>query len=140
VVRFTYLGAAFVALAAAALGLSVSWSEGVSYHLPYSSVSYDVKDAKRSFAGQGIKLIVGSRSPGVIDLHDARNVVEVTVFGDPDIVRKTGFQDLTHTADCAVAGHLALHWRANVRAIVNCDLVRTDARWIARMDRALATL
>jgi hypothetical protein len=140
VVRLTYLGAAFLALAAAALGLSVSWSEGDSYRLPYSTVSYGVKDAKRSFAGQGINLVVGSRSTGMVDLHDARNVVEVTVFGDPGVVRKTGFQDLTHAADCAVAGHLALHWRANVRAIVNCDIVRADGRWIARMDRALATL
>ena len=39
-----------------------------------------------------------------------------------------------------VAGHLALHWQGNVRAILNCHLVRDDARWLARMDRALAAL
>jgi hypothetical protein len=43
-------------------------------------------------------------------------------------------------ADCTVDGHLALHWRGNVRAILDCGLVRNDERWVARLDRALAAL
>jgi hypothetical protein len=39
-----------------------------------------------------------------------------------------------------VEGHLALHWRGNVRAILNCDLVQNESAWVARMDRALAAL
>jgi hypothetical protein len=132
--------AAFVALAAVALAFFVSWPHRDAPRLPYTAVQYSATDAKRAFASEDLSLVVGSHSPGVTDLHDARLVVEVTVFGNPELVRRTGFQDLTHARDCKVGGHLALHWRGNVRAIVNCDLVRPDGRWIARVDRALANL
>lgn len=124
------------ASAAGYLGLRAHHAEP----LPYDAVRYDAADAKRAFAGQGVKLAVRSRQQWVTDLADASNVVEVTVFGDSDSVRRTGFRDLEHGRDCTVAGHLALHWRTNVRAIVNCDLVRSDRAWIARVDRALAAL
>jgi hypothetical protein len=133
--------------AALALGFAVASAAGYlslrardPYPLPYDVVRYDAADAKRAFARQGVELAVSSRQPGVTDLTDASDVVEVTVFGDPDGLRRTGFHDLEHGPDCAVAGHLALHWRANVRAIVNCDLVRSDRAWIARVDRALGAL
>jgi hypothetical protein len=138
--RFTASAAALVALGAVALAFSVSWSQGNSYRLPYSVARYSTADAKRAFAQEDVKLVAGSRSPAMTDLHDRRLVFEVTVFGAPDVVRKTGFRDLVHQSDCTVAGHLALRWRGNVRGIVNCDLVRADARWIAQLDRALANL
>ena len=97
-------------------------------------------DATTAFSGQGIRLAFRSRVPAMTDLANARNVVEVTVFGARDVLRRTGFRDLAHAPDCTVAGHLALHWRGNVRAIVNCDLVANDRAWIARVDRALAAL
>ena len=130
-----------------AIGLATASAAGYlamrtpnAYPLPYDVVRYDTADAKRAFAGQGVQLAVRSRQPWVTELIDASKVVEVTVFGDPDAVRRTGFRDLEHGRDCTVAGHLALHWRANVRAIVNCDLVRSDQAWIARVDRALGAL
>jgi hypothetical protein len=67
-------------------------------------------------------------------------VLEVDVFGDPAALRRVGFHDLRHGPDCTVAGRLALHWRGNVRAILNCDLVRNDDKWLALIDRALARL
>ena len=136
-----------VVVAAVAIGLAAASAAGYlalrardTYPLPYGAVRYDAADAKRAFAGQGVELAVRSQQPWVTDLADASNAVEVTVFGDPDAVRRTGFRDLEHGRDCTVAGHLALHWRANARAIVNCDLVRSDQAWIARVDRALAAL
>lgn len=108
--------------------------------LPYASVVYNVRDAKAAFAAEGVRLTPRSRTPGMADLASARDVLEVTVFGPPDVVRRTGFHDLHHGPDCTVAGHLALHWRGNVRAIVNCDLAVNDHAWITRMDRALAAL
>jgi hypothetical protein len=134
-------------VAALAVGFAVAAAAGYltlrprdSYPLPYDAVRYDAADAKRAFARHGIELVVRSRQPGTIDLTDASEAVEVTVFGDPAAVRRTGFHDLEHSRDCTVAGHLALHWRANVRAIVNCDLVQWDRAWITRVDRALAAL
>jgi hypothetical protein len=103
-------------------------------------VDYNVRDAKAAFARQGIRLTPRSRVRGMTDLANARNVLEVTVFGSPEVVRRSGFRDLQHGPDCAVAGHLALHWRGNVRAILNCDLVADDGAWVGRMDRALAAL
>ena len=111
-----------------------------AYPLPYDAVRYRAADAERAFFGQGVMLTLRSRQTWATDLGDASNVVEVTVFGEPGAVRRTGFHDLRHGGDCTVAGHLALHWRGNVRAIVNCDLVRDDRAWIARVDRALAAL
>ena len=132
---------------ALALGLAAASAAGYlalrardAYPLPYRAVRYDAADAKRAFAGHGVELAVRSRQPWVTDLADASEAVEVTVFGQPAAVRRTGFHDLEHGRDCTVAGHLALHWRANVRAIVNCDLMRSDGAWIARVDRALAAL
>jgi len=81
-----------------------------------------------------------SHTGPLTDVGSRSDVFEVTVFGSPDAVRETGFRDLRHDRDCAVAGHLALHWRGNVRAILNCDLVSNNKAWIARMDRALSAL
>jgi hypothetical protein len=134
-------------VAALALGFGLAAAAGYltlrprdPYQLPYDAVRYDAADAKRAFTGQGVDLAVRSRRPWVTDLADASDAVEVTVFGDAAAVRRAGFRDLEHGRDCKVAGHLALHWRANVRAIVNCDLVQSDHAWITRVDRALAAL
>lgn len=122
--------------AVAAVGIRVRNGDD----LPYTTVDYKTHDAKAAFAAQGIRLTSRSHAPGIADFANAHDVVEVTVFGQPSVVRRTGFRDLDHGRDCTVAGHLALHWRGNVRAIVNCDLVGNDRRWIARVDRALAAL
>jgi hypothetical protein len=134
-------------VAALALGFAVAAAAGyLTLHqrdphpLPYDAVRYDAAEAKRAFAGQGVELALRSREPWMTDLADASDAVEVTVFGDPAAVRRTGFRDLEHGRDCTVAGHLSLHWRANVRAIVNCDLVQSDHAWITRVDRGLAAL
>ena len=111
-----------------------------AHPLPYTAVRYGAADAQRAFAAQGVELEARSRGAWATELGDARDVVEVTVFGEPDLVRRAGFRDLAHGRDCTVAGHLALRWRGNVRAIVNCDLVRDDRAWIVRVDRALAAL
>ena len=104
------------------------------------AVDYNMHDARVAFAREGIRLTLRSRVPGSTDLASPRNVLEVTIFGAPGVVRRAGFRDLAHGPDCTVAGHLALHWRGNVRAILNCDLVADDRAWIARMNRALAAL
>jgi hypothetical protein len=108
--------------------------------LPYKTARYGVEDAKHAFASQGVKLIARSHGSGLTDLTNARDVLEVTVFGYPLVVGRYGFQDLKRGPDCTVEGHLALHWRGNVRAILNCDLVQNDSAWVARIDRALAAL
>jgi hypothetical protein len=77
---------------------------------------------------------------GGATLGNARDILEVDVFGEPSAVRQAGFEDFPRARDCEVAGHLALYWRGNVRVTLNCDLVANEAVWVARMDRALATL
>jgi hypothetical protein len=110
--------------------------------LPYTAVRYGASDARRAFAAQGVAPVMRSRSAHskITGLGNARDVLEVTVFGNAEAVRASGFRDLEHGTDCTVEGHLALHWHGNVRAILNCDLVRDDTAWIARMDRALEAL
>ena len=131
---------AIAVLLALAVGTSILLTARSSNALPYTKVQYSVGDAERAFATERVKLTVRSRDVSLTDLSSRSDVYEVTVFGQPDAVRKTGFRDLPHGRDCSVAGHLALHWRGNVRAILNCDLVRNDKAWIARMDRALSAL
>ena len=130
---------AVLALVAAVAGLLAAHQARRPAALPYTRVVYDVADARAAFAAEGIRLTPRSHSVTATTLGNAHDVLEVDVFGDPKVVRRY-FQDLPHARDCAVAGHLALHWRGNVRAIVNCDLVANDRVWIARMDRALARL
>jgi hypothetical protein len=113
---------------------------GSSSSLPYDKVSFKAADARRAFAAQRVYLALKSHGPSGSTLGDTHDVIEVDVFGDPAALSREGFHDLAHGPDCTVAGHLALRWRGNVRAILNCDLVRNDAPWVARMDRALAAL
>jgi hypothetical protein len=110
--------------------------------LPYTVARYDEGDVRRAFAAEGVTLTFRSRSDRseITTLGNARDVLELDVFGKPDAVRAAGFHDLERADDCAVEGHLAIQWRGNVRAILNCTLTRDDEAWIARMDRALAAL
>src|SRR5947208_6486252 len=124
----------------AVLVLVVPGCGGSASSLPYNKVTFKTSDARRAFAAQRIDLAVKSHGPSVTSLGDRRDVLEVDVFGDPSAVQKEGFHDLPRGRDCSVAGHLALHWHGNVRAILNCHLVRNDAHWLARMDRALTAL
>ena len=128
-------------LSLAVLVFVVAGCGGSSSSLPYDKVTFKTSDARRAFAAERIELAVKSRGPSVTSLGDRRDVFEVDVFADPSALQKEGFHDLPRgRGDCSVAGHLALHWQGNVRAILNCHLVRDDARWLARMDRALAAL
>jgi hypothetical protein len=127
-------------LSLAVLVFVVAGCGGSSSSLPYDKVTFKASDARRAFAGQRIDLAVKSRGPSVTSLGDRRDILEVDVFGDPSALEREGFHDLPGGRDCSVAGHLALHWHRNVRAILNCDLVRNDARWLARMNRALTAL
>jgi hypothetical protein len=110
--------------------------------LPYTAASYDEGDVRRAFAAEGVTLTLRSRSyhSQITTLGNARDVLELDVFSKPEAVRASGFHDLERAADCAVEGHLAVRWRGNVRAILNCDVARDDQTWIARMNRALAAL
>jgi hypothetical protein len=110
--------------------------------LPYTMARYDEGDVRRAFAAEGVTLTFRSRSDHseITTLGNARDVLELDVFGKADAVRASGFQDLDRAADCAVEGHLAVRWRGNVRAILNCDLTRHEESWLARINRALAAL
>lgn len=129
-----------LALVAAAAAAFVTLRARDTHPLPYTAVLYGAADAQRAFAVQGVALTARSRQRWLTELTDATSTVEVTVFGEPDAVRRTGFRDLEHGRDCTVAGHLALRWRGNVRAILDCNLVHDDRAWVARIDRALAAL
>jgi len=127
-------------LSLAVLVFAVAGCGGSSSSLPYDKVTFKISDAMHAFAAQRIELAVKSRGSNVTSLGDKRDVFEVDVFGDPSALQKEGFHDLPRGRDCSVAGHLALHWHGNVRAILNCRLVRNDARSLARMNRALTAL
>jgi hypothetical protein len=129
-----------LALVAAVAAAFVTLRPRDAHPLPSTAVRYDAVDARRAFAAQDVALTVRSRQRWATELGDAASTVEVTVLGEPDAVRRAGFHDLERGRDCTVGGHLALRWRGNVRAIVNCDLVRDDRAWIVRVDRALAAL
>jgi hypothetical protein len=108
--------------------------------LPYDEVTYDAADARRAFASEQISLILRSQGGLTTTFGSAGDVLEVDIFGESEHAAMAGFKDLPRGADCTVDGHLALHWRGNVRAILDCGLVRNDERWVARLDRALAAL
>ena len=129
-----------LALVAAAAAAFVVTSPRDAHPLPYTAVLYGAADAQRAFAAEGVTLTPLSTQRWAAELGDPANRVEVTVFGEPEVVRRSGFRDLEHGRDCTVAGHLALRWRGNVRAILDCNLVDDDRAWTARIDRALAAL
>jgi hypothetical protein len=130
-----------LAVAAATSAFVVDRRQSVNA-LPYTVARYDEGDVRRAFAAEGVTLTFRSRSDHseITTLGNDRDVLELDVFGKPDAVRASGFHDLDRAAGCAVEGHLAVRWHGNVRAILNCDLTRADEPWLARMDRALATL
>jgi hypothetical protein len=113
---------------------------GTTNSLPYRKVVFTVSDAQHAFASEGVHVMLKSQGPQGTTLGDSRDVFEVDIFGDPAVLRHDGFHDLPHGPDCAVAGHLALQWRDNVRAVLNCRLVHNRRAWIAKMDLALAAL
>ena len=113
---------------------------GTSDSLPYRKVVFTASDARQAFAAENVALRLKSRGPEGKTLGDSRDVFEVDVFGDPAVLRREGFHDLPHAPDCSVAGHLALHWRGNVRVVLNCQLVHNRSAWIAKMNSALAAL
>jgi hypothetical protein len=128
-----FLSLATVAFALAGCG-------GAANPLPYDRVTFNAAAARRAFAAENVDLAVKSKGPSGTMLGDRRDVFEVDVFGAPAELRREGFEDLPHARDCAVAGHLALHWRGNVRVVLNCRLVRHPHQWVAKMKRALAAL
>lgn len=126
-----------VVIAAVAAGCG-----GEESGLPYSAVGYDAADARRVFAREGVNLTPRSRAPSAITtLGDGENILEVDVFGAPERVRQTGFRDVRRGRSCTAENRLAVRWRGNVRAIVDCDLAgRHEREWVERMSRALARL
>ena len=107
---------------------------------PYRRVVFTAADARQAFATERVQLSLKSRGSEGTTLGDSRNVFEVDVFGDPAVLSRNGFRDLARGPDCSVAGHLALHWRDNVRVVLNCQLVHNRSAWIGKMHRALAAL
>jgi len=124
---------ATVAVAAATVSLAARSGCAAEKALPYSKARYDVADARLAFRAEHVALSPRSRSSAIATLGNRRDILEVDVFGEPGAVQRAGFADLAHVSDCKVAGHLAVHWRGNVRAVLNCDLVANDS-WVARID------
>lgn len=131
-----------IVLALAVLTSVVTGCGKEAYDLPYSVVSYNVADTRRAFDAEGVALEPRSQSlPVVTTLGDPNNILEVDVWGPPDAVRKTGFEDLERGPRCTPENRLALRWRGNVRVIVDCDLAAgEEAEWVARATRALDRL
>ncbi len=155
-----------VALAASAAGAVFLFARPASHRpvvqsppdhgLPYTTVDFDVADARRAFAAQDIVLTARSKSPAVTTLGNARNVLEVDVFGERAKVEAVGFWDYTtdatghyvhFPADCSsgtpgVPGSYdAELWHGNVRVIVSCLTAGTTGpAWLRRAQRALARL
>ena len=119
---------------------AVTGCGGTSDSLPYRTVVFSPSDAQQAFATQKVQLSLKSEGPEGTVLGDSRDIFEVDIFGDPAVLGHAGFHDLPHGPDCSVAGHLALHWRDNVRVVLNCRLVRNRKVWVAKMNRALAAL
>jgi hypothetical protein len=114
---------------------------GEEHSLPYTSVVHDATETRRVFAREGVVLELKSQAPGVVaTFGDRHDVLEVDVFGDPQALRQTGFDDVGYGSDCTRRNRRALRWKGNVRAIVNCDLTGDDGQWISRVERALSRL
>lgn len=122
----------FVALAAGCGGHGSS--------LPYRTVDYSPSQARVAFTGVGVSLVRHEHRAPITDFSTRDAALEVTVFGVPKAVEATGFEDLDRGPSCTKTNRLALRWHGNVRAIVNCDLVRDDPRWARLVDRAFARL
>ena len=140
--RFLFLAVLLGLAVAAATSAFRLDREQTDDTLPYTMARYDEGDVRRAFAAEGVTLTFRSRSDHaeITTFGNPRDVLELDVFGNPNAVRASGFHDLERADDCAVAGHLAVRWRSNVRAILNCDLVRDEEAWITRMTHALTAL
>jgi hypothetical protein len=106
----------------------------------YMKVSYQPGAVRRVFAEEGIGLTLRSRGSWGTTLGNARDVLEVDVFGDPIALKNAGFSDLVLGRDCAASSRLAERWRGNVRVIVNCAIADHGQRWVDRVNHALARL
>ena len=112
-----------------------------SHSLPYDDTTYDADDAVRAFANAGITLKQRARSDYVTTFGDRRNVLEVDVWGPPDLVENTGFHDLTWERDCRSVARDAGFWESNVRVVVDCRRAgRAGQEWVARAMSAIAQL
>jgi hypothetical protein len=111
-----------------------------SPHFAYDRVDFDAADTTIAFAAEGIRLTRRSGGPTVTTLGSPHDVLEVDVFGDPEALRRDGYSPVAERTDCSADRNLAIRWHGNVRAILNCSLVSDGTAWLARTDRALASL
>jgi hypothetical protein len=107
---------------------------------PYTKVSYQPAAVIRGFAADGIRLAVRSHGSTGTTLGNARDVLEVDVFGDPKALKRAGFSDLVLGPNCVASNRLAERWRGNVRVIVNCAITNDGQRWVDRVNHGLARL
>jgi hypothetical protein len=150
---------ALVALAASAAGLFLtvlrpryqpSTQKVPTTPLPYSTVQFTPKDAKRAFGAVGVRLVDKSRVPGVVTTIGSQNdAFEVDVFGNPARVNAVGgspeiivdshgsYVRIPRTCTPGIAD--AERWRGNVRFVVRCansahaQLLNTGARALANL-------
>jgi hypothetical protein len=102
--------------------------------LPYRVARYGPQETRRAFAAAGLPLVTRSRGRAMTDLGTRDLGLEVTVFGDPDVVQAEGSFDYTLDANakwvhfphsCRRGINAAARWVGNVRAIAYCDEHRT---------------
>ena len=151
---------ALVALAASVAGLFLtvwrpryqpSTQKVPTTPLPYSTVQFTAKDAKRAFAAVGVQLVAKSRVSGAVTTIGSRNdAFEVDVFGDPARVNALGgspeiivdshgnYVRIPRTCTSGIAD--AERWRGNVRFVISCansahasQLLNTGARALAKL-------
>lgn len=124
--------------------------------LPYTTVTFTPADASHAFSAVGIKLLLRTHGPRpahsapMTDLSDKGLVVEVTVFGDAQKVKDSGFSDYFTFVDghlvkaprtCARGATNAERWRGNVRVIVSCTRAGgASGMWLRRAQLALGRL
>jgi hypothetical protein len=122
--------------------------------LPYTGVTYTAADASRAFAAAGIKTrAVGpraTRSYPMTELSNKGLIVAVTVFGDPALVKDSGYSPYYTFVDghwvhaprtCSAGAANAERWRGNIRVIVSCTrAVSASSTWLRRAALALARL
>lgn len=122
-------------------------------NLPYTAVTYSVADARRAFAAVDLRLaphVPRAVTAGITTLWSKGYVVEVDVFGDPKVVKDSGFSDYYTFANgrwslapksCVPGAKNAERWRGNVRVIVSCTASGAAATpWLTRVSRALGRL
>ncbi|HEV7565620.1 MAG TPA: hypothetical protein VGO31_06640 [Microbacteriaceae bacterium] len=122
--------------------------------LPYTAVTYTAADASRAFAEAGVKTrAVGpraTRSYPMTDLSNKGLTVVVTAFGDPTLVKDSGYSRyytfvgghwVNAPRTCSAGAANAERWRGNIRVIVSCTRAGgASGAWLRRVTLALSRL